>query len=245
MLLATSRDAVSLELLPDDVLIRIIYFVPPTENLSVLQLLSHRFHTLAGNQLLWKGHCLKTFRYWHPRHYLKDKLQLRTSEVDWRALFIKRKTQNDKIAELLELIIQTRQSRVARIGQICKFGYDAKDYLLSQIKSDETICDFLARRQFSQDALSSIHRSVAIAEWQRVRDRQRGNGSNSRLLERSLTAFDMFVLYDDVGDIDEVGNLGVHSSKLLLTTTDVHTTGRVSSQVFVEATQLADNDYER
>lgn len=199
-----SHEAVSLEQLPDDVLIRIIHFVPPADNLAVLQLLSHRIRTLAGNQLLWKRHCLKTFRYWHPRHFLKDKLQLKTSEVDWKGLFLKRKTQNDKIAELLELIIQTRQSRVARIGQICKFGYDAKDYLLSQIKSNETIPDFLARRQFGQDALSSIHRSMAIVEWQRVRDAERSNSPNSRLLERSLTAFDMFVLYDDVGDVEEV-----------------------------------------
>lgn len=77
-------------------------------------------------------------------------------------------------------------------------------------------------RQFSLDALGSIHRREAVREWQRVRDSPRDDpeAMRSRLLERSLTAFDMFVLYDDVGDIDEVSNwLDKPGSGLLTTIT--------------------------
>lgn len=143
---STEAENASIEQLPDDILVRIIHFVPPQDNLNTLQPLSHRICTLATDQLLWRRHCLDTFEYWHPRHNLAEKLQLTASEVDWKALFILRQSQNGIISKLLHYAIQTRQSRITRITSICRFGYDAKDFLLSQVRLDDSVEDILVRR---------------------------------------------------------------------------------------------------
>lgn len=143
---STEAENASIEQLPDDILVRIIHFVPPEDNLDTLQLLSHRICSLATNQLLWKRHCLHTFEYWHSRHNLAKKLQLTASEVDWKALFILRRSQNQTVSKLLNHAVRTRQSRITNITRICHFGYDAKDFLLSQIRLDDSVEDILARR---------------------------------------------------------------------------------------------------
>lgn len=73
----------------------------------------------------------------------------------------------------------------------------------------------LCSRYYSCTVLDSIHRSLAIEEWakyQRFTQRAGPNVSNvDRLnggmrLERALGAFDMFMLHDNEGDLDEVRN---------------------------------------
>lgn len=67
----------------------------------------------------------------------------------------------------------------------------------------------LLSRYFSNAILDSIHRSIAIEEWYRLG--LNGHSLNAHVadqrdqrLERSLGAFDMFVLHDQPGDIDDV-----------------------------------------
>lgn len=61
-------------------------------------------------------------------------------------------------------------------------------------------------RYYSNAILDSIHRSIAIEEWYRLgldRDPLEAQVA-SRRLERALGAFDMFVLHDQPGDLDDV-----------------------------------------
>ena len=59
-------------------------------------------------------------------------------------------------------------------------------------------------RYFSQAILDSIHRDIAVQEWTNARESH--SNPDEFQLERSLAAFDMFVLHDHEGDIEEVRN---------------------------------------
>lgn len=61
-------------------------------------------------------------------------------------------------------------------------------------------------RYYSNALLDSIHRSIAIEEWHRLRlDRDSLDAQIAGVrLERALGAFDMFVLHDQFGDLDDV-----------------------------------------
>lgn len=136
---------VSLDQLPDDIINHIIYYTTPVDNLEIIHFLSHRFYRLANNRLLWRNHCLETFRYWNTSHRIPEKCRLRASEVDWKKIFIQRKTQNDTMANILAEIIRSRVGRRSRMSYLCSFGYDAKDFLLEQIHSTSYPRDNLAR----------------------------------------------------------------------------------------------------
>ena len=57
-------------------------------------------------------------------------------------------------------------------------------------------------RYYSDAVLGSLHRKMAIDEWNKLKD------GESIVLERALVAYDMFVLHEREGDFDEVGKLG-------------------------------------
>ncbi|KAI9845954.1 MAG: hypothetical protein M1838_001503 [Thelocarpon superellum] len=91
-----------------------------------------------------------------------------------------------------------QHGRIEKFGSLVDLGYDVKDFLLQQMHVDDTVDDVLARRYYSRKALCLVHRDAAVKVWQKI-------GSDSQLrLERTLTAYDMFVLGDREGDFDEV-----------------------------------------
>lgn len=53
-------------------------------------------------------------------------------------------------------------------------------------------------RYYASAVLDHVHRSKALAEWRKVLHGERVS------LERALGAFDMFVLHDQYGDLEEV-----------------------------------------
>lgn len=53
-------------------------------------------------------------------------------------------------------------------------------------------------RYYASAVLDHVHRSKALAEWRKV---LHGEGVS---LERALGAFDMFILHDQYGDLEEV-----------------------------------------
>jgi hypothetical protein len=71
----------------------------------------------------------------------------------------------------------------------------------------------LARRYYAEAVLALLHRTMAIEEWSKLRGDPYGT-----TLERSLVAFDMFVLRDRMGDFEEVGCHRLSSGPPLLTT---------------------------
>ncbi|KND93099.1 hypothetical protein TOPH_02113 [Tolypocladium ophioglossoides CBS 100239] len=199
----------SLDRVPDEIIQHLLYYVSPRDNLRGLQLLSRRFHRLANEPLLWRLHCRDSFRYWHPDHGLRHKLRLKVAEVEWKRLFGLRTRQNSLVARLLDDIIATKVGRLKRFEAIARLGYDAKDFLLEQCRTDESADDYLARRYYGNALLDSIHRSIAIEEWHKLRlDRDSLGAQVAGVrLERALGAFDLFVLHDQFGDLDDISQM--------------------------------------
>lgn len=200
--------------LPDEIISHILDYLDPAATLTTIPRLSKRFHRIADTQLLWKHYCEASYRYWQPDHAIKEKLRNRSTDTDWKALFTVRLQRNRRIGQLLEDIIASRVSRLQKTEEICQYGYDAKDFLLSQCKIGDDADDVLARRFYSCNVLDSIHRSIAIGEWAKYQKHAARIDSDNmtqteRLrcgmqLERALGAFDMFVLHDNEGDMDEI-----------------------------------------
>ncbi|KAI0397492.1 hypothetical protein F5Y17DRAFT_414539 [Xylariaceae sp. FL0594] len=207
----------SLESLPDELIHQILHSLSPELTLKSVSLLSRRFHCIANEPLLWRHYCQVSFRYWQADHHFDDKVRGPLHEVDWKALYLLRLRRNSHIASLLDGVVASRVSRIDKTERICRYGYDAKDYLLAQCRVDDSADDVLARRYYSCTVLDSIHRSLAIEEWakyqhhaarrssQQISNRERLNCGMR--LERALGAFDMFVLHDSPGDLDEICEL--------------------------------------
>ncbi|CAN8104745.1 unnamed protein product [Discula destructiva] len=185
---------------PDEIIRQIIQHVPPEEAFANCPLVSKTFKRVAFEPLLWKHFCLSSFRFWNSEHCLNQKLESRASKTPWRDLWRRRKLRNDLIAQLLRGIVATKVDRFSRMWQICRYGYDAKDYLLEQIQIPDSVEDSLARRYHANAVLASIHRGVAIDEWSRY---QRIPQATQRT-DRALAGFDMFFVRGTDGDIDDI-----------------------------------------
>ncbi|TWU78124.1 hypothetical protein ED733_007335 [Metarhizium rileyi] len=196
----------SLDQVPDEIIQHLLYYVSPEDTLHCFQLLCRHFHGLANESLLWRYHCWTTFKYWHPLHDFGQKLHAAVARVDWKHLFLLRVHKNRIVSRRLDAILQSRVGRLKNIETIRRLGYDAKDFLLAQCHVHESAPDVLARRYFSNAILDSIHRSIAIEEWYRLSlDRESLPAQAAALrLERALGAFDMFVLHDQPGDLDDI-----------------------------------------
>ncbi|KAI1763695.1 hypothetical protein GGR53DRAFT_357936 [Hypoxylon sp. FL1150] len=207
----------SIDSLPDELVHHILLYVSPEETLSKVALLSKRLNRVAQEPLLWRSYCETNFKYWDSRHRFRERLGSNVRDTDWKSLFLVRLAHNACIARLVDGIISSRVCRLQKMEQICQYGYDAKDYLLSQCRVPDSTEDVLARRYYSCSVLDSIHRSLAIEEWakyQRYAARRidEDTPNSERLncgmrLERALGAFDMFMLHDNVGDMDEITEL--------------------------------------
>ena len=203
-----------LETLPDELVQHLLHYVPPEDILQNFSLLSKRLHRVAQEPLLWRYYCRTTFKYWNSDHRLGEKLRRPVHHVDWKALFLLRLRRNARAAVLLDGIVESRVLRLQKMEQICRFGYDVKDFLLAQCRVDESADDVLARRHYSCTVLDSIHRGLAIDEWANYQ-RHEAQHFNEKIsyreqlncgmrLERALGGFDMFMLHDNEGDLDEV-----------------------------------------
>ncbi|KAH8887068.1 hypothetical protein GQ53DRAFT_827620 [Thozetella sp. PMI_491] len=190
----------SLSVFPEDIIRVILRFLPPEDNLSAVPRLSRRFHLVANEPLLWRYYCCITWRYWDPAHAFREKLLLRASSVDWKALWILRRRTQAQVAGLFDDILATKAGQLGRFKQLCLKGYDAKDFLLDQCHTDDQAEDVLSRRYFGNSALDSIHRGIAVETWAAYQ----GSPVSSRGLDRALGAFDMFLLHDQVQDLDYV-----------------------------------------
>ncbi|KAK8879834.1 hypothetical protein PGQ11_001128 [Apiospora arundinis] len=204
----------SFDALPDELITHILHYTSPEETLLQISRVSKRFARVAQTPLLWRYYCDTTFKYWQADHAFHAKRRNRRLQIDWRRLCTLRLFRNRRITQLLDGIVATRLERLQRIEEICQYGYDAKDYLLSQCKIDDDAPDVLARRYYACTVLDSIHRSLAIAEWAKyqkhaARQIRQGAPPSEKIncgmrLERALGAFDMFVLHDNEGDLDEI-----------------------------------------
>ncbi|KKY16325.1 putative f-box domain-containing protein [Diplodia seriata] len=186
--------------LPDEILTHILSYLNPYD-LNAIQLSTKRLHSLSQEPLLWRHLCRVHFRFWNPKHHLAVKLRQPIADVQWRRLFINRKQLDYEVDRRMDMIIATQQNRANHIEWIAEQGYDVKSALLKHKNAGEGAEDVLARRFWSSAILTTIHRSIAMEEWCRLRK------GESRSLERALGAYDMFVLDSDegLGDLDMIG----------------------------------------
>lgn len=191
----------SLESVPDEIIRHILQYLSPEDTFANVQLVSKTFNHIANEPLLWKYYCLSSFRYWNDEHRLSEKLRLRASQTAWRKLWRRRRARNAEISRLLDEVVATKVGRLQKIGHICRYGYDAKDLLVAQSRTDDSAPDVLARRYYANTALASIHRGVAVHEWSHY---QRAPLLTAQGLDRALAAFDMFFVREDDDDIDDI-----------------------------------------
>ncbi|KAJ3468438.1 hypothetical protein MRS44_002503 [Fusarium solani] len=194
---------------PDEIIQHLLYYISPEDTLASFQLISHRLRRLANEPLLWRYHCQSNFKFWHPEHRFHQRLRDRAPATPWKKLFIIRKCRNAQINRLLDEILATKVGRLRRFEKVCRLGYDAKDFLLEQCDADDSIDDHLARRYYSGALLDSVHRSLAVEEWHKIQMASADPGAHPSGfdLERVLGAFDLFVLHDQPGDIDDIGRI--------------------------------------
>ena len=136
----------SLHQLPDEIIQHLLHYVSPDDTLASFQLVSRRFARVSNEPLIWKYHCVNTFRYWHPDHDFHNKVRLAAFKVDWKRLFILRRSQVAYISELFDGVLVSKVGRHRKFAQIGELGYDAKDFLLDQCHANDSVEDVLARR---------------------------------------------------------------------------------------------------
>lgn len=183
--------------LPDELIDGIFDFLPST-SLARVSGVSKSLANLANNSPVWRRHCRIEWRYWHPRHDIRDKLLAATTQTDWKSLWTLRKQTDRSAATHFEHVLARQTDRIPHIEVILKYGYDAKDYLLSQILCPDDAEDVLARRYWASEILGSVERAVAMDTWEGLPD----NGDV--LLERVLGAIDLWVAQQPAYDLDDI-----------------------------------------
>ena len=136
----------SLDRVPDEIIQHLLYYVPPEDNLQHFQLLCRRLRRLANQGLLWRHHCCHRFKYWSSEHGFRDKLRQAAATVEWKQLFLLRARRNRLVSQLFDGVLKSKLGRLKRMEDICRLGYDAKDFLLKQCQIHESAPDVLARR---------------------------------------------------------------------------------------------------
>lgn len=136
----------SFNALPDELIHHILHYLAPEETLAAVALTSRRYNRIADEPLLWKYYCQVHFKYWQAEHRFRAKVAGDLHAVNWKSLYLLRLRRNSRIANLVDGIVASRVSRLEKTEQICQYGYDAKDYLLTQCRVDDHAEDVLARR---------------------------------------------------------------------------------------------------
>lgn len=85
-----------------------------------------------------------------------------------------------------------------KLETIVDHGYDAKDYLKTQLHCTDSLDDDLARRYWAKIALGQIERRTAIKEWMALR------GDPVYPAERALGCIDLCVLDEPPETLDEI-----------------------------------------
>lgn len=184
--------------LPDELLEAVVQYSGPSETIA-LGACCRRTRSVASSPLLWRRHCVETWRSWHPRHDLAGRLTLPPATAGWQRLYNERARIDRRATTLLEQALSSRRYRFRAMAEVAGHGADVVD-LLTGLRdgTPDTAADVLARRYHATAVLGQIHRAAALATWTALR-----KGSPVEL-EAALGAFDQFVLAPAVPDLDAV-----------------------------------------
>ena len=187
-----------LEKLPTEVLYNVFLFLPPT-SVPRMQQVSQRFNVVS-QPLLWRHYCRTFYRYWSPERSIQSKFNGDVNGIDWKRIFSDRHDLARRVDRGIDDILSEQKNRLDKAERIVTNGYDAKDALLRNLRVRDEAEDVLARRYYSDAVLGLLHRSMAIREWMKL------SKGEQIPLERALAGFDMFVLHDREGDLDEISS---------------------------------------
>ncbi|KAK4611964.1 F-box only protein 21 [Fulvia fulva] len=184
--------------LPDELLEIIVSYLPPPDTIA-LGATSKRSNKITRGPLVWRRHCVQTWRHWNPRHALQGRLDSPPTHTKWHHLFHERRKMDRDVQELFNEMLLTQQKRYARMETIADHGYDVKDLIMSiRDTTPDDAEDVLARRYHADRVLGQLHRAEAIDKWRRVANRQMVR------LEEVLGAYDLFVLNGKNGDLRDI-----------------------------------------
>ncbi|KAF2723497.1 YccV-like-domain-containing protein [Polychaeton citri CBS 116435] len=184
--------------LPDELLEAIVYYLPPNDTLSFGATCRHH-NTITYEPLVWRRHCIQTWRYWEPLRDLPGLLEAPPAQTKWRQLYNQRKMIDKRALDTFNLLLLSQQQRLARMEEVGVKGYDVKDLLLQLLNdTPDDADDVLARRYHAKAILGMIHRGIAIGKWSRLQRRQMIG------LEEVLGAYDLFILPGAGPDLADV-----------------------------------------
>ncbi|WPA98276.1 uncharacterized protein RHO25_002888 [Cercospora beticola] len=184
--------------LPDELLELIIEYLPPTATLA-FGTTSRRSNKIVYEPLVWRRHCVQTWKYWQPEREFGDKLHSPPAQTKWRMLYNERARIDREATDLFNEALLTQQNRYARMEEIANYGYDVKDLMLRlRDETPDDAEDVLARRFHADALLGQIHRATALEKWMRLQRRQMVR------LEEVLGAYDLFVLSGHNGDLNDI-----------------------------------------
>ncbi|KAL9114155.1 MAG: hypothetical protein Q9227_001927 [Pyrenula ochraceoflavens] len=202
--------SLALDALPSEVVQNVLRFALPEATISFAQT-SRLFLAAAYEPQLWKFYCATQYKFWDDRHRWPARVSGDES-TDWRLLFGERRTADKSVCREFESILNSQAGRTRRFSNIGAHGYDAKETLLAHLYADKSFPDYLARRYWSRAVLDHMHRRLAIQEWMALR---RDTTIDYRL-ERSMNAFDLFIIEDrDFDQADVLQRLENLCEKLL------------------------------
>ncbi|EXJ73274.1 uncharacterized protein A1O5_03034 [Cladophialophora psammophila CBS 110553] len=185
--------------LPDEVIQVVLSYLPFDSNIA-LQQTCLRFANAANEPLLWKKYCQDSFRWWDRRHRFAATLR-DGSFAGWKDLFGKRHRTSKTTREAIDKIVIEELGRIDSMKVILEAGYDAKDDLFDMFWNASSSPNHLAQKYWSHAALGCVQRLVAIEEWTAIR----ATGDYENAVERSLAAYDMFILGErPEGDISDI-----------------------------------------
>ena len=188
-----------LDQLPDELITAILRHVPPRDT-AIASLTCRHIHKVANEPLLWKAYCQDTFDYWFEGdvYSLPSAAVKSVDQAAWKKRFVARVLRDGHNMHLFEDLLQTQQTRIARMEEIAKCGYEAREMLTGYINCPGDADDVLARRFWAEAILARVHRRTALDIWQSLGEDKAPD------LEKSLAAFDLFVLGSRKGDLTDV-----------------------------------------
>lgn len=136
----------SLQLLPDEIITRILHSVEPDDILDNVEQSCGRFKRLSLDPLLWKHHCLSSFKYFSQEHRIQQSVQRPVMGVDWRGLYKLRRKRNALALRLLDKLANSYETDYTELNRIIAFDYDVKDLLIQQSQVPHKAGDGLSRR---------------------------------------------------------------------------------------------------
>ncbi|KAF2220060.1 Hemimethylated DNA-binding protein YccV like-domain-containing protein [Elsinoe ampelina] len=185
--------------LPDELLQAIFYYLSPRDAIH-LGSTSRRMTKLLDQPLLWRYFCDTVFNYWHFTDDTDPAVVQRQPNAPWKRLFCDRITRDQHNSRLFESALTTQHERYLKIQKIAESGYEAREMLVDNLRCPDSAEDVLARRYYAEAAIGLINRAAALETWSRM------NQDPNPSLERSIAAFDLFIIGGRWGNISEISS---------------------------------------